>query len=631
MQEKYFIDFETHSETEDIKAVGLYKYVNTAIPFMLGVKHKGQLDVLDEKSIKEFKIPKGSTIVAHNIEFDWAFLEKTDPEWYKLEDFTLYCTQTAFKFLNHHKQSLAYGAQMLEIANKETFEGDLKVHEYISLKGGLSAVPEIWDEVSSYCKQDVEILEKLCDKLWPLFNPETHPSEHANLISHIKVNKEGIPIDIKEAARLEDTYLHLRAKETEACLALSEGEVKSTSCAVAARKYINETYDVDIQNTQPKSLTPLLKHKSLKLRALAKTIMYGANHGTKLKKLTQRTGVSEASNFIDLHCYKGAYSFLAADTHRFASYDFNFLNLPREEPTLPITNTKQIGAHFRGLIKAFRGRKLIVADFTAIELCVLLAFAKDYEKIDLLKSGGCVYSDFATRVYGYKINKKDHPVERTLGKVLTLSGGYGAGSKQLHSIATNNYGLDVSESFMANARVKYLQDNMKVQLFWKKMYTLAHASLKKGENEFFSYENETLHIKVPTPDGFSKLALRNVSVSKGGVLRKHTSSYGAIDCKGSREFTSVLCQATARVILSEKIKALQAEGLTVAMHCHDEIILHEKDTVSHKKISGQVVEHMTTRHAAEVMKTTINKPLDFVPDVLIRTDEPSILDSYQKI
>jgi len=53
--------------------------------------------------------------------------------------------------------------------------------------------------------------------------------------------------------------------------------------------------------------------------------------------------------------------------------------------------------------------------------------AGDTRALEVFTSGGDIYCDMATGIYGYDVNKKDHPNERQFGKQAILGLGYGMG------------------------------------------------------------------------------------------------------------------------------------------------------------------------------------------------------------
>lgn len=81
----------------------------------------------------------------------------------------------------------------------------------------------------------------------------------------------------------------------------------------------------------------------------------------------------------------------------------------------------------RGAIIPAEDHDLIVADYSAIEARCVLWEAGAEAALDVFRRGGDIYCDMATGIYGYEVNKKDHPKERQFGKQAILGLGYGMG------------------------------------------------------------------------------------------------------------------------------------------------------------------------------------------------------------
>ena len=81
----------------------------------------------------------------------------------------------------------------------------------------------------------------------------------------------------------------------------------------------------------------------------------------------------------------------------------------------------------RGLVIPEEGHDLISADYSAIEARCVLWEAGDEDALEVFRSGGDIYCDMGEGIYGYPVNKKDHPDERQFGKQAILGLGYGMG------------------------------------------------------------------------------------------------------------------------------------------------------------------------------------------------------------
>jgi DNA polymerase I - 3''-5'' exonuclease and polymerase domains len=104
-----------------------------------------------------------------------------------------------------------------------------------------------------------------------------------------------------------------------------------------------------------------------------------------------------------------------AHTHRLSGdWKLNTQNLSR-------------GGKLRKSLKAREGYAVIVGDSSQVEARLVAWFCCQLDLVEQFAQGVDVYSNMASDVFGYLVNKKDHPDERFVGKQLILGCGYGLG------------------------------------------------------------------------------------------------------------------------------------------------------------------------------------------------------------
>ena len=110
-----------------------------------------------------------------------------------------------------------------------------------------------------------------------------------------------------------------------------------------------------------------------------------------------------------------ALRYSGAHTHRLSGdWKLNMQNLPR-------------GGKIRAAIKAPDGHSVVAVDASQIEARIAAWFCGATNMTDAFANKEDVYSSFASRVFGYEVNKKTHPVERFIGKTAVLGLQYGLG------------------------------------------------------------------------------------------------------------------------------------------------------------------------------------------------------------
>ena len=115
----------------------------------------------------------------------------------------------------------------------------------------------------------------------------------------------------------------------------------------------------------------------------------------------------------------------AVNTQRFSGGSkLNPQNLPR-------------GGALREAIEAPAGYSIVACDSSNVEARTLAWLAGEQALLDAFRKGEDVYSSFASKVYGYPVNKHDNPTERFVGKTCTLGLGYGTGHRKLQTTLHN--------------------------------------------------------------------------------------------------------------------------------------------------------------------------------------------------
>lgn len=81
----------------------------------------------------------------------------------------------------------------------------------------------------------------------------------------------------------------------------------------------------------------------------------------------------------------------------------------------------------RGVIIPDEGMEFMTADYSAIEARCLLWEAGAEDALEVFRQGKDIYCDMATGIYGYKVEKSTHLLERQFGKQAILGLGFGMG------------------------------------------------------------------------------------------------------------------------------------------------------------------------------------------------------------
>jgi hypothetical protein len=228
------------------------------------------------------------------------------------------------------------------------------------------------------------------------------------------------------------------------------------------------------------------------------------------------------------------------------------------------------GGDLRRAIRAPQGSKLAVVDLSQIECRILNYLAGQHDVIDNFRAGKDPYIGIASQFYGRAITKND-PSERGTGKQAELSCGYGCGPAKFRATAALGiYGPPVSLTLQEAEQFVnlYRATHGGVVGYWRQADTVIRAlaesraldwgPLRICEKKIYlpndawlhyetlQYDADTREWQVKTRNGWSKLY--------GGKLVEN------------------VIQALARVVMSQAMLRLHAQGFVIVNCTHDEII-----------------------------------------------------------
>lgn len=136
----------------------------------------------------------------------------------------------------------------------------------------------------------------------------------------------------------------------------------------------------------------------------------------------------------------------------------------------------------RGCLIPTPGRVLYVADYAAIEARVVLWLAGAAKALNVFRRGGDIYCDMAEGIYGYPVNKKDHPKERQFGKVAILGLGYGMGWITF-LLTLRSYGV----KFSATEARRIMGDRAEKYIEWVRYQLWPAPPMTDGAEEMSKY------------------------------------------------------------------------------------------------------------------------------------------------
>lgn len=428
-----------------------------------------------------------------------------------------------------------------------------------------------------------------------------------------KINDRGIPVDVEALVAAQ------REIEIE-LVRLNKLCVNTCGFRASQRNAILDW--VKEQGVDLPDLTKLTVKE-----ALAGELPDNVRRVLDIRQQTGKTSTAKVKRLLNWTCedgrvrntiqYYGAYR-----TGRFAGRGPQIQNFPRGnlseeevEETLGYITTGNtyltiddifdtISSLLRSFIKAPDGRHFVVADLAGIEARVLPWLAGDEETLDIFRNGEDIYKYAAAQIYkkDYKDITKD---ERFVGKVATLSLGYGGGVKAFTGMA-KVYGVEMDEEFAEKIKTQWRKANPKIVQLWDTIERAAIYAVKHegrpvtaaGKKIRIIYENADLKIKLPSSRIMYYPKFEHKKDDHKGDTLTHmggtVAGWDEMRTYGAKLIEN-LTQACARDVLAHSMPEIEKAGFEIIFHVHDEIVA-EVDDGDERLTSDYLVELMTDGH-----------------------------------
>lgn len=240
------------------------------------------------------------------------------------------------------------------------------------------------------------------------------------------------------------------------------------------------------------------------------------------------------------------------------------------------------------------GHVLIDADFSAIEARVISWLAGEEWRLEVFRTHGKIYEASASQMFGVPLEriKKGNPeyALRSKGKVAELALGYQGGPGALINMGALKMGL--TEEELPDIVTRWRDANSKIRDLWYAMDKAAVQVISKGgqarvQNILLAREYDVKHgvscMSIQLPSG-RKLYYINPSlgVNQWGQpsiaytgMDQKTKKWKQIETYGGKLVENCV-QAIARDCLAGAVDRLEAAGLPVVFHVHDEVVIDVK-------------------------------------------------------
>ena len=257
------------------------------------------------------------------------------------------------------------------------------------------------------------------------------------------------------------------------------------------------------------------------------------------------------------------------------------------------------------------GNVLIDADFSAIEARVISWLAGEEWRLEVFRTHGKIYEASASQMFGVPIDliKKGNPeyALRQKGKVAELALGYQGSTGALINMGALDMGIP--EEDLPDIVSRWRDANKRIRDLWYKVDAAAVQVITQGgsvgvssiilAHEWDATQQGTDYMTITLPSGrklFYNAPQIGVnrwgrpSITYMGVNDKN--KWGRIETYGGKLVENCV-QAIARDCLAQAIEHLEAAGLPVIFHIHDEVVIDIRPFADNEAMLAKTVEIMS--------------------------------------
>lgn len=635
------IDLETYSDV-NLKKAGLYRYVQSPAFEILLFAYSfdgAPTQVIDMAQGEKIPLEVIHALTdpqclkhAYNAAFEWYCLSKyigaqlPPAQWRDTMLHGLYAGYTAgldatgrALGIPEDKQKLTTGKALIRyfcVPCKPTKANGGRTRNYPHHD------PEKWELFKTYNGQDV-VAEMEIERRLSVFPVPDFVQKQWE--TDLLINARGVAVDMdfcEGALELGET---IRAQLTDEAVQLS-GLQNPNSVKQLAHWLSAETGD-DITSLRKETIKELLGRDN-------------ADHVQRMLEIRQELGKTSTKKYDAIEAavcddgrVRGLLQFYGANrTGRWAGRLVQVQNLPRTytEPlefarelvkgrkldalrTVYGSPNDTLSQLIRTAFVAAPGNVLIDADFSAIEARVISWLADEEWRLEVFRTHGKIYEASASQMFGVPLEriKKGNPEYslRQRGKVAELALGYQGGVPAMRQMDTGKLLADLPDEEIKDIVDKWRNTNPKIRNLW---YSFNDAAIRVIQNGgslrvrccTFARECDCIRgttcMTISLPSGRKLYYVEPAvgenrwggpSITYMGVNDKN--KWGRIETYGGKLVENVV-QAIARDCLAQAIEHLEAAGLPVVFHIHDEVVIDTAAFDTNDAMLDKVVKIMST-------------------------------------
>ena len=446
--------------------------------------------------------------------------------------------------------------------------------------------PEKWERFKAYNLRDVEtemqIQERLSrfpvpDFIWEEYQLDQEINDRGigvdmelvrQAIAMDARSREWLTASMQELTELENPNSVQQMKQWLADHGLETDTLGKTAVAELVKTAPEPLREVlslrqQLAKNSVKKYTAMENAVCADSRAHGMFVFYGAN----------RTGRFSGRLIQLQNLYKNTMPDLAQARALVRSGNYEALSMLYED--IPDTLSQLIRTAF----VPQDGRKLIVADFSAIEARVLAWLAGEKWVLEVFEKGGDIYCETAARMFHCRVEKHGENAElRQKGKQATLSCGYGGSVGALKAMGALEAGM--TEEELQPLVDSWRAANPNIVRFWWDVDRAVKECVKmriptETHGLRFDYRSAMLFITLPSGRRLAYVKPRIGENQFGGESVTYmgvggTKKWERLESYGPK-FVENIVQGTARDILCYAMQTLK--NCSIVAHVHDEIII----------------------------------------------------------
>ena len=413
---KSFKDIDFFSDKIRLIQIGNYNEIFLYDMFLIPEFAKYLKPLLEQKGI-----------IGHNLKFDIKFL-KTN---FDIFPQIVFDTMIASQLLSEHEGE----KHSLQAVSYRLTENHLDKSQQASAWG----LRDLSQEQLDYAAKDVDILREIFPILRDRLNSIETPHRASGEIH------KTFSLD-NAVAVVEMAFVPQLAQIELTGMPVDENELKKMLQQVSQdyqRKYISFYRKYGVDPFSPQKVTAWLTNKlGLKLPRTQKGSL--SSQDSALRQYIDRPEVKELLEIRSEKKTLDKLKELSSHLRNGRIYsEFKQIGAPTGRMASSRPNLQNITRELRKLFKAHQGRKLIVADYSQIELRIAAEYVNDETMIKAFSEGKDLHRFTASLILG-KDYEEITKEERQMAKAINFGLIYGISPKSLMEYAKNNYGIDIT-------------------------------------------------------------------------------------------------------------------------------------------------------------------------------------------